>query len=297
MTIRSVVEKITPEIATEILERSADVKNRKVSDSHVEWLAAQMKAGKWSLNGEPIIIDDEGQLVDGQHRLWAVISSGTAIETMVTRGVDRKGFATIDTGSARTLGNVLGISGENDQNALAAAVAWVHKHSIGKMFLHNKAAGVTHAIGLALVRKHPEIRDSVEFASKNRTHPILKRVSRSCLIFLHHRFSAHSKEKATEFFECLSDQRFDTAGTATRAMRDWLLRRKSGGGNTATLELLAIFVKAWTAFLSGRAVGARSYQWRRSGEYPEDFPKFPGEKESAGKAMKIVRRVDRRKKA
>lgn len=293
MTIRSVVEKITPETAGKILEGSQDIKNRNVSDSHVEWLAQQMKAGKWALNGEAIILDDENQVVDGQHRLWAVVNSGVTIESLVTRGVDRKGFSTIDTGSARTLGNVLGITGEKDQNALGAALAWVHRHDMSKMFISNKEAGLTHAMGLALMRKYPEIRESVEFAGKHGKNAILKRVSRSALIFLHHRFTAHSKEKAVEFFECLGDMRFDTAGTATRALRDWLLRRESGGGNRATLELLAIFVKAWSNFLDGRAP-QRSYSWRRTGEFPEDFPKFPGEKESAGKAMKIIRR---RKKA
>jgi len=293
MTIRSAVQKITPEIAEKILSESKDIRNRNVSDGHVEWLSTQMKGGKWSLNGEAIILDDEDQLVDGQHRLWAVINSGVTIESLVTRGVDRKGFATIDTGAARTLGNVLGIIGEKDSIALGSALSWVHRHSVGKMFASAKAAGFSSAVGLGLMRKHPEIRESVEFSGKNRGNEIIKRIPRSAVIFLHYRFSAHSKEKTAEFFECLSDQRFDTAGTATRILRDWLLRRDPGGGARATLELLAIFVKAWTLFLDGRAP-QRSYQWRRTGDVPEDFPKFPGERESAGKSLKIARRLTKK---
>ncbi len=294
MAISSKVERITPEVAQKILEESKDIRNRNVSDSHVAWLAAQMKSNKWMLNGEAIILDDEDQLIDGQHRLWAVINSGVTIESLVVRGADRKGFASIDTGAARTLGNVLGITGEKDSVALGSALSWVYRHDIGKMFSSSKTAGFTSAVGLALMRKYPELRDAVEYSGKNRNNEILKRVSRSVMIFLYHRFSAHSKEKAAEFFECLSDQRFDTSGTATRSLRDWLLRRDPGGGTNATLELLAIFVKAWTMFLDGRAP-AKSYSWRRSGDTPEDFPKFPGEKDSAGKAMKIVRRKSKPK--
>lgn len=295
MSIRSSVEKITPEMAMKILEASSDIKNRNVSDGHVEWLASQMKANKWHLNGEPIILDDENQLIDGQHRLWAIVKSETTIESMVTRGVDRKGFASIDTGAARTLANVLGIVGEKYAAAMAAALSWTHRHDLGKMFTSSKAAGFSHQVGLQLIRKYPEIRDSAEEVYRmSAKSEILKGVSSSTLIFLHHRFSTHSKEKATEFFETLGDIRFDSAGTPTRILRDQLLRirsevRSGGGSATPSLELMAFFIKAWSDFLVGRKPG-RAYQWRRSGQYPEDFPKFPGEQESSGKVLKIVRR-------
>ena len=296
MAIRSQVEKITPEVATKILEGSSDIKNRNVNEGHVDWLASQMKSGKWYLNGEAIILDDEGQLVDGQHRLWAVVKSEVTIESLVTRGVDRKGFASIDTGAARTLANVLGIVGEKYAAAMASALSWTYRHDLGKMFSASKAVGFSHQVGLTVIRKYPEIRDSAEEVSKmTAKSQILKGVPPSTLIFLHHRFSTHAKEKATEFFETLGDLRFDSAGTPTRILRDQILRRKAevrgggGGSKTPPLEMMAFFIKAWTDFLSGHKPG-RPYQWRRSGQYPEDFPKFPGEKESAGKAMKIVRR-------
>lgn len=296
MSIRSAVEKITPAMAEKLLEGSKDIKNRNVSDAHVAWLCAQMKGGKWTLNGEAIIFDDEGQLLDGQHRLWAIITSGVTVESLVTRGVDRKGFATIDTGNARTLANVLGIVGEKYSASVASALSWTHRHDLGKMFTTAKSAGFSHPVGLALMRKYPEIRESAEEVSRMATKSeILKGVPSSILIFLHHRFSTHSKEKATEFFETLGDIRFDTTGTPTRILRDQILRRKmdmrSGGGGSKTppMEMMAVFIKAWTDFLSGNKP-RRSYQWRRSGQSPEDFPKFPGEQESSGKALRIVRR-------
>jgi hypothetical protein len=294
MAIKSAVETITPEIATKILEESKDVKNRNVVDKHVEWLGAQMKAGKWVMNGEAIIIDDEGQVVDGQHRLWAVVNSGATIETMVTRGVDRRGFATIDTGNARTVGNVLGITGEKQSNNLATALSWIYRHDLGKMLWQSKKAGFTSQIALSLIRKHPEVRDSVEFAQKvHRVEP-WSRVALSTMIFLHFMFSRHSKDKAIEFFETVGDQRFDTDGTCTRTLRNYILRRdRSIQGMQATLELMAIIVKGFGYFLDGRS-GVRAYVWRRGGEAPEDFPKFPGERESSGKAMKIVRRTTKK---
>ena len=295
MPMRTQVEKITPEIATAILEQSKDIKNRVVNQGHVEWLASQMKAGKWILNGECIILDDEDQLIDGQHRMWAVVESGATIETNVTRGADRKGFATIDTGSARTLGNVLGIVGERYAAALAAALSWTYRHDLGKMFSSSKAVGFSHQVGLTVLRKYPDIRDSAEFVSQVcAKNEILKRVSMSGLIFLHHRFATHARDKAKEFFETVGDIRFDKEGTPTRTLRNQILRREKDIGRDNLLETMAFFVKAWTDFLDGKSAKSSSYQWRRAGEYPEDFPRFPGEKESRGKAMKIVRRHKRK---
>jgi hypothetical protein len=294
-TIKSAVEKITPEIATKLIEDSKDIRNRNVSDGHVKWLADQMKSGKWVLNGEAIILDDEGQIVDGQHRLWAVIQSETAIESLVTRGVDRKGFATIDTGAARTAANVLAIVGKKDANALGAALSLIHRHEVGQMLAHGKDAGFTTATGLAILRRHPEIEESVEFVSKHsRTNVALRKIPRSAFIFLHYRFSAHAKEKAVEFFEQVGDVRFDTTGTITRLLRDFLLRRDALGGGIRALELCAIVVKAWRAFLENRPASRQTLQWKRGGEYPEGFPQFPGESESTGKALRIIRRTKKR---
>lgn len=297
MAISSKEERITPEVATKILEDSKDIRNRAVSDGHVKWLADQMKAGKWILNGEAIILDDEGQLIDGQHRLWAVVNSGVTITTMVTRGADRKGFATIDTGAARTLANVLGIVGEKYAAAVAAALSWTYRHDLGKMFTSAKTVGFSHQIGLTLIKKYPEIRNSAEEVNRiSAKSPVLKGMSQSILIFLHHRFSAHAREKATEFFETLGDIRFDAPGTPTRTLRDQLLRKMNevksghGGSKIAPLEVMAFFIKAWDDFLAGRKPQRGFYQWRRAGQYPEDFPRFPGEQESRGKALKIVRR-------
>src|SRR5688572_860540 len=126
MQIRSAVETISPEVAERILTASGnEVKNRKVRDGHVEWMAGQMREKKWQTNGEPIILDEDGLLLDGQHRLYAVVESGIAIETLVTRGVQRSTFSTIDTGAVRSTSDVLGIADEKYAAILAGALGWL----------------------------------------------------------------------------------------------------------------------------------------------------------------------------
>ena len=48
---------------------------------------AQMRKGLWVLNGETVCFDANGALMDGHHRLLAIIESGITIEVLVVRGV------------------------------------------------------------------------------------------------------------------------------------------------------------------------------------------------------------------
>ena len=100
MAIEMTVEKITPEIAAEYLK--VNVKNyRKLQRPVMKRYAEDMKAGRWELNGEPIVFDNNGMLKNGQHRLAAVILAGATVEMVVVRGVDESVTA-YDLNSVRT---------------------------------------------------------------------------------------------------------------------------------------------------------------------------------------------------
>ena len=94
-TIYSELAVITPEIAKRMLDTSTGnprfgVKSPRQYDMvAVKRLAAYMREGKWKLNGEAIIFNENGELVDGHHRLAAVIESGCTIQQYVTYGVDK----------------------------------------------------------------------------------------------------------------------------------------------------------------------------------------------------------------
>ena len=79
------IETITPALATEWLDKHNSV-NRKISEPTVQSYAMDMKNGRWTLTHQGIAFDTEGNLQDGQHRLWAIVFSGITLEMMVTRG-------------------------------------------------------------------------------------------------------------------------------------------------------------------------------------------------------------------
>ncbi|NCC66460.1 MAG: hypothetical protein EOM15_17640 [Spirochaetia bacterium] len=106
--------RITPEMATRMLSGNKD--NRAINKSRVTLYAKAMKEGRWVENGQTIIISTDGFLIDGQHRLTALVAAGVTLEMLVVKleSKDNEGDLTarhipIDIGQSRTLANTTGL--------------------------------------------------------------------------------------------------------------------------------------------------------------------------------------------
>lgn len=120
------VEIITPESAAELLE--GNVANRHLRPALISRYAHDMRNGNWHLNGEPLLFNGDGRLLNGQHRLEACIEAGVPFQTLVIRGVATEAMPTIDTGDSRTLGDYLGIEGMTNASVVAAIVGWAMRY-------------------------------------------------------------------------------------------------------------------------------------------------------------------------
>lgn len=105
---------VTPGLAAELLKRNPD--NRNIRPVKAGQFAADMRAGRWAFNGEPIIISRDGLINDGQHRLTAIIEANTSVPMLFVFGVEREARLTVDQGAARTAGDYLGMQGVENAN-------------------------------------------------------------------------------------------------------------------------------------------------------------------------------------
>jgi len=113
---------VTPHIASEMLAKNID-RNRPIRPALVAKYANDMTAGFWlGDNGETIKFNDEGNLIDGQHRLSAIVKSRVTVTVWACFGLSTSAFLTIDTGASRNTGNIMHIGGEIDANKKAALV-------------------------------------------------------------------------------------------------------------------------------------------------------------------------------
>lgn len=91
---------VTPQVAAAWLQFNRP-ENRRMSQRAVSGLVSTMLAGDYLLTHQPIAFDSLGRLIDGQHRLAAVVQSGVTVQMWVITGADPETFGVVDTGLAR----------------------------------------------------------------------------------------------------------------------------------------------------------------------------------------------------
>jgi hypothetical protein len=121
--IQTQIERITPKLAEAYLE--SNTANRKARSAHVARLANDMAKGRWLMNGAAIVFNGDGSLLDGQHRLMAIVDSGLAMEMLVVRGVSRLAMPTIDANVPRTAADAMALNNIKHSNRLSAAIRFL----------------------------------------------------------------------------------------------------------------------------------------------------------------------------
>lgn len=118
--------KVTPEIAADWLENRNSISNRKLSDHTAGKYARIMEAGRWLSTHQGIAFDDDGWLIDGQHRLRAVVLSGITVEMFVVPDCDPATFTVLDSGLKRNAGQLIKLPSSRTIAAAARVLATIY---------------------------------------------------------------------------------------------------------------------------------------------------------------------------
>ena len=158
--MRTRVQTITPAKAAEMLE--ANTSNRPLSQSVVQSFAQAMQRGDWRVTHQGVAIDTNGVLVDGQHRLAAVIEADVPIEMTVFTDVPADTFDVLDTGKKRNAADALAIDGERSTLQLASMLrtVWLYDNRPEMSWAGGNASVTNHQI-LETLEQNPKIRDYV----------------------------------------------------------------------------------------------------------------------------------------
>lgn len=256
--------KVTPTVAKKWLEKNTN--NRKVSIPAVQSLSRALERGDWKIDGAAIRFDRNGFLIDGQHRLTAILETGKSIETFVVTGLDPKAFTTIDQGKKRTVGDVLGIQGEKNSTLLASVLRFIHSYR--KQNIHYRLKiGPTHAELNTILREYPSLKNHIDERDKG-LYPL--GVSPTNSIFASWLLTSYEPTYAKDFFEKLRSGENLPKGHPVLVLRNLLQRKKGAAEQTPSFHILALIFKAWTKFIRGANVKRFSFDSDR-----EAFPYFP----------------------
>ena len=100
------IRRITPREAQVMMQKNSI--NRRFRPGAAKRYAIIMEHGKWLLTPEAICFDPDGVLLNGQHRLWAIVETGIPQECVVWENIPREVFAVIDRGQMRSFADAHG---------------------------------------------------------------------------------------------------------------------------------------------------------------------------------------------
>jgi hypothetical protein len=259
------IVEITPEFAAELLGEH-NTHNRNIRRRVVAAYATDMAAGKWRETGEGIKRSHDGTLLDGQHRLSAIVESGVTVRMLVVGNLPPQAQEAVDGGAKRKFSDILHLRGEQNYNLLGAVVrrAWYWKAG-----LRGSTGNYTPTSSqlLDVLDEHPEVRASATAAAGVR-HSVP--IAGSILGLCHWLFSNIDADDCNFFFERLTDGVNLAADHPIHVLRRTVIENQSAKSRLTETVVTAYVVKTWNAYRDGRTVGL--LRFKPGGASPEQFP-------------------------
>jgi hypothetical protein len=243
------VQTITPEDATRWLKSNKH--NRPVRAAHVKFLASQITSGQWQLNGQAIIVSENDDILDGQHRLFAIVEAGIPIKSLVIYGISFDAFKTIDTGSVRTGADALALwhpeANRHDSKSVASAVKWCLR--MEKKFF-GSVTKISNTDVLQYVSKHKSL---WRFAQTISSYPQSARpLSIAMGVALYEIFSRKDESAADEFIRALFTGEGLTSKDPEYVVRNLLIKDANRNARYPTEIRMKMVCKAWNLRRRGR---------------------------------------------
>lgn len=252
------IEVITPKIAAEMLQKNN--RNRLLNRRHVSTLADTMSEGRWTINCDAIRFDWNGNLIDGQHRLEAVIRSGVTIESLVVHGLDPKAFNTIDSCRRRSVADTFAVGGDVNAVKLASAARIVYDYFHSTPYANYRFTNIDAEQTLA---DHPGLRESV-----SRCLHTGGVIPNSIVSACHYLFAMADKDRANEFVERLISGAGLNDGDPILLLRNKLIANRAAKAKLSNKYIMAVTIKTWHYFIRGESM--RYIKWD---EEREAFPR------------------------
>ncbi len=258
---------VTAEMARRWL-RSNIENNRHINGDRVAQYVRDIKAGRWTENGETIKFAQTGELIDGQHRLTACVEAGIGFMTLVAYGVPKEAFVTIDRNQPRSIGQQLRLThGITDHTNVQGALSWLARFIDGIVIERLRPTATEIE---ALLDENPGICDSVRNARDIQYH--LKTPSASALAFAHYCFTRQDATLAEVFFaELKTGANLRTVDPAYRLRERIISSSALAIRRISTYEFLALLFKAWIAVKEGRTIEA-GLKWQVGESFPNIGP-------------------------
>lgn len=237
---------VTPELAEAMLGKMSP--NRHLRVGARDAYLAEMEANRWVKNGATIVFEEDGCLLDGQHRLRAIANGETSIPLLVVFGVNKIAMASIDTGIVRTAGDIAGLSGYANSRSLSSA-ARTHLLYKDRLLGRGQHRKVLSSEILSHIQNNPKLGEA---ASRLAGDQDLRNLIGSAGIVAFFICSEIDSEDAAEFFARLSDGANLSVTSPIYMIRRFLMNNKQR--RLSPMEVLETVIVGWNAFRKNKVL-------------------------------------------
>lgn len=231
--------------------------NRSLSMNRVREYADAMLKDRWGLTGQALIFNRAGQMMDGQHRMHAVLRAckkdpGLEVEFFVITDMDDEAFPYLDLGQGRNGAHVLQAGGVFDKNhyLLSAALGWVWAES--RDFTDRV---VPKGELVEFAQRHSSLREFLPDARRAKSLAFPP----SMALYVRWRTAQIDSECARKFWEALVEGALLQPGDPVLLLRKRLTDNAKAKSKLPDRELLALIIKAWNLFRSGSS--SKQLKW------------------------------------
>lgn len=249
---------VTPKLAQEWLAKNEG--NRPLRPPVVQLYATDMAAGKWQMNGETIKLAVSGRVLDGQHRLQAIVKTGVSVQMLVVFDLPEDSFQTIDTGMRRSMAHILGFSGVQNCGVLASIGRWIAILGHGSEYTRNNVSSQTV---LDMIQQHPL---SHHYATKFTNSAIKALLPSACGAVMTLAAEKYGQDVIDLFLSNFASGEGLKSGDPVFELRERMIQNRARVAKLQTPTVVALTIKAVRAYASQRQVGL--LRWAPSEEWP-----------------------------
>lgn len=265
MQVKTEIIEITPDFAGELLR--LNTRNRPLDKRRANRIAGDIRRGEWHLNGDAIRISSCGVLLDGQHRLMAILLGGKAVHSILVTGLPLDTFKTIDVDrKARTASDILAVQGTKHYTVVAAVARLVYKYeACGNPFSGNPDLTPTAQQCNHLATERAGI---MQAAGRTATRKWCKKfIAPSVTGFCDYAFTEAHPEYSEEFMSKLESGSGLQDGSPILMLRERLMGAAGDKESIKQTYKTALIFKAFRLFMDGAQI--KTLRVRTGGDAPE----------------------------
>ena len=256
---------VTPDMAFEMLEKNT--MNRNIDEKRVRLYAKDMKSNRWALNGSTIVIAEDGTLLDGQHRLWAITEAKIPVQLLIVYNADKDSIVTMDIGKVRSASNIMQIdrSAHSVTAATLTKLLWLHDRIDENLAPETCRMNISNKNLRSFYEENKEmIEQASEIAACGGHHFVKSHMALAyCLIS---RSTAHS-DKVADFFKTLKSGSNISMKHPIMTLRNRLFENRLGVRSLSVQETIAAYIRVWNAYVRSKDLSA--IRWNTSEPMPE----------------------------